>query len=89
MAEKMKDNTIHVAESDWSEFEKIVKFSRILYDATVSKLYKNYTQVEFYSKNDYSKVKTLLNRRNIPYKDQFNETLRNYIKRIVQEYYHS
>jgi hypothetical protein len=89
MAEKIKDNSIHVAESDWNEFEKIVKFSRVLYDANVSKLYKNYTQVDFYSKNDYIKVKTLLNRRNIPYKDQFNETLRNYIKRIVQEYYHS
>lgn len=86
MNPKVKDNTIHVAEDSWAEFEKIANGNHILYDATISKQFKGHTQVEFYSKNDYIKVKTLFNKRNIPYKDRFSESIRTLIRTVIQEY---
>jgi len=85
MNTRVKENTLHIDENNWTEFEKIAKLSRVLYDSTISPNFKGYTQVEFYSKNDYGKIKNLLNKRNIPYKDRFSESLRKYVRNLVKE----
>lgn len=86
MDNRIAENFIHIDEPNWTEFEKIAKLNRIMYDAKISPLFKGYTQIEFYSKNDYTKIKTLLNKRNIPYKDRFTEALRSYIQKLVREF---
>jgi hypothetical protein len=86
MDTRIKENTVHINEKNWTTFERLAKANNILYDATISKLYKGYTEVEFYSTNDYSKMKTLMNKHNVFYKDRFNEALRNYIRNIINEF---
>ena len=87
MDTSIRENTILINEPEWNDFERIIKPLHIMYDGTISKLYKGYTEVEFYSKNDYSKVKTQLNKHNIPYKDRFNESIRKLIRKYIKEYH--
>lgn len=86
MDTRIKENTILVDEDSWPAFEKITNANNILFDANISKIFKDYTEVEFFSKNDYSKTKTLLNKYNIYYKDRFTESIRIYIHKIIKEY---
>ena len=86
MDTRIKENTILIDVPNWNKFEKVIKLSKVLYDANVSKIFKNYTEVEFYSKNDYAKAKTLLNKYNVPYKDRFTESIRKYIRKTIKEY---
>ena len=86
MDTRIKENTILIDEDSWPMFEKITKAKNILYDANISKIFKGYTEVEFYSKNDYTTTKTLLNKHNVYYKDRFTESIREYIRSIVREY---
>jgi hypothetical protein len=86
MDTRIKENTVHINEKNWTTFERLAKANNILYDATISKLYKGYTEVEFYSTNDWNKMKTLMNKNNVFYKDRFNEALRNYIRNIINEF---
>lgn len=85
MDNRIKEDTILIAEKDWNNFEKVLKPYHILYDSNISKIFKDYTEVEFFSKNDYAKAKTLLNKHNVPYKDRFNESIRKYIRKIIRE----
>lgn len=87
MDTRIKENTILIDEDNWSSFEKITKANNILFDTNISKIFDGYTEVEFFSKNDYSKTKTLLNKNNVHYKDRFNESIRKYIRNIIREEY--
>jgi len=86
MDTRIKEDTILIDEDSWPMFEKITKANNILYDANISAIFKDYTEVEFYSKNDYARTKTLLNKYNVHYRDRFTESIREYIRNIVREY---
>jgi uncharacterized protein (DUF488 family) len=73
MDTRIKTNTIHVSEESWEDFQKLADKMDILYDATVSKLFKGYSEVELFSQNDYNKLTVKLNKYNIPYKSRVLE----------------
>ena len=86
MDTRIKENTILIDEDSWPMFEKITKANRILFDANISAIFEGFTEVEFFSKNDYVRTKTLLNKYNVHYKDRFTESIREYIRKTVKEF---
>lgn len=73
MDTRIKPNTIHVSTESWDDFQKLSDKMNILYDSSISKLFDGYSEVEFFSQNDFNKITTKLNRLNIPYKSRVLE----------------